>query len=1282
MTKKIRLSAEDGSASYAGNITIPDPDIIQPEILEATNRKWADRARVEIGLEAPTGYELYTGRLWFDTTEGVYALKIWDGEKWVIVDGPVSPFGDGSLGVTLYVNGVTGSDIFVTDDYNSQVVPPITNQMVTAGYSQEKPFKTLARAAIEVARITNDNPGFNPEYYDRIVIMVAPGDQVVENAPATGTVSAWENGYVPDAAELQKFCDSRGGMILSRGVSVQGEDLRKSLIRPNYVPAFGGDITSGRSAIFRLTGGSYFFNFTFKDKLNYNETHHLLDCFAFTDINELQTFYNKVRVACSLDSASVIANPGETQIVAPQPDAPELSTDGIIGSSPYIFNCSVRSTLGLCGIHADGDQTTGFKSMVVAQFTGVSLQTDIRCWQYYDIAQLPGNPWVNYTSSDSYEELIKADPNSVRQNPDYISSHVRTLNNAVIQEVSVFAIGQGVHHWAESGSEITVTNSNSNFGGVASLADGYKTQSFPVDSDWEVNRIRPSTDMSDQTNNISQIKLGKVLEGVANDATTITLQVALQPGVKDPNTPLLLERDGYSLKEGDYIWIVNSRGPDYRAVLTEDPWTSGDATQITVQSAFVNEDGFAPGDLLSAGPPAIYWPDIAKATVYIRRVKDTRTVAQRQNALLLLNTSEFRTPIRDFVVQSNINGGRGIQASIPDSTLSTIATSVAINDDINSDVLIELRNNTGDTAWTSGNLYRTGETVQYLGKHWNCVVENSDLSFNAVKWSESFVHMPSEFDQEGYFKNSKPIIIFNKDTDGLSESLTLGYNFSDSTASDYAWRDDVLVRNQLRSATDYKGLYNFLIGMGFTEDQSHIILYPRSVADRDVDPSKPADTGYDIPAPDGAANDWAKWGIEFRRPSNIRLFGHAFEWAGFGNYTKAIPKYQQELSPSNIFTYYFTSSAGGRAYVSGFNEEGFVVTPRGLIDLASGEELALDAIGGSSDPDEITLPTRYEEFSIGNLVIDGSLTFEGGPTISGTPVWESDEDWDKTFEAIGPFGGVLPKLPRATETQEGVIRIATQDEANALNSVDNNIAITPATLPISTTTQEGVIRIATQDEANALNSVDNNIAITPATLPISTTTQQGIVELATKEETTDGIRDDVAVTPFGLSGAGVVPQGGIIMWSGTISAIPENWALCDGSEVDGIQTPDLRDRFIVGSGSSYNTGASGGPNFNGTVQPHSLTRPEIPGHRHGYEEPKNEITIVGGTNGSTYTEVLQNFEQDWTGTGTTCNSGGICAPDGTNDLSPGDGEGHSHNIGAVTTLEPKYYALAFILRLK
>lgn len=41
----------------------------------------------------------------------------------------------------------------------------------------------------------------------------------------------------------------------------------------------------------------------------------------------------------------------------------------------------------------------------------------------------------------------------------------------------------------------------------------------------------------------------------------------------------------------------------------------------------------------------------------------------------------------------------------------------------------------------------------------------------------------------------------------------------------------------------------------------------------------------------------------------------------------------------------------------------------------------------------------------------------------------------------------------------------------------------------------------------------------------------------------------------------VVPQGGIIMWSGAIADIPGGWFFCDGDN----GTPDLRDRFIVGA---------------------------------------------------------------------------------------------------------------------
>jgi hypothetical protein len=65
---------------------------------------------------------------------------------------------------------------------------------------------------------------------------------------------------------------------------------------------------------------------------------------------------------------------------------------------------------------------------------------------------------------------------------------------------------------------------------------------------------------------------------------------------------------------------------------------------------------------------------------------------------------------------------------------------------------------------------------------------------------------------------------------------------------------------------------------------------------------------------------------------------------------------------------------------------------------------------------------------------------------------------------------------------------------------------------------------------------------------------------------------------------GIVPVGGIIMWSGSIATIPTRWALCDGTN----STPDLRDRFIVGAGSTYSPGATGG-SANAIVVSHSHT---------------------------------------------------------------------------------------------
>eukprot|EP01043_Picozoa_sp_COSAG02_P044187 COSAG02_NODE_3922_length_6041_cov_11.166274_3_plen_195_part_00 len=48
------------------------------------------------------------------------------------------------------------------------------------------------------------------------------------------------------------------------------------------------------------------------------------------------------------------------------------------------------------------------------------------------------------------------------------------------------------------------------------------------------------------------------------------------------------------------------------------------------------------------------------------------------------------------------------------------------------------------------------------------------------------------------------------------------------------------------------------------------------------------------------------------------------------------------------------------------------------------------------------------------------------------------------------------------------------------------------------------------------------------------------------------------------------PRGLIAMWSGALDALPQGWALCDGTS----GTPDLRDKFVVAAGSRYGLGSS------------------------------------------------------------------------------------------------------------
>jgi hypothetical protein len=96
-----------------------------------------------------------------------------------------------------------------------------------------------------------------------------------------------------------------------------------------------------------------------------------------------------------------------------------------------------------------------------------------------------------------------------------------------------------------------------------------------------------------------------------------------------------------------------------------------------------------------------------------------------------------------------------------------------------------------------------------------------------------------------------------------------------------------------------------------------------------------------------------------------------------------------------------------------------------------------------------------------------------------------------------------------------------------------------------------------------------------------------------------------------------IPSGGILLWSGSIGSIPAGYVLCNGNN----GTPDLRDRFVVGAGSTYAVDATGG-SADAIVVSHTHTATSVvtdPGHAHLYGN-----TVVQIQSGNNATQLQAN----------------------------------------------------------
>lgn len=86
-----------------------------------------------------------------------------------------------------------------------------------------------------------------------------------------------------------------------------------------------------------------------------------------------------------------------------------------------------------------------------------------------------------------------------------------------------------------------------------------------------------------------------------------------------------------------------------------------------------------------------------------------------------------------------------------------------------------------------------------------------------------------------------------------------------------------------------------------------------------------------------------------------------------------------------------------------------------------------------------------------------------------------------------------------------------------------------------------------------------------------------------------------SVEAGGLNGPGMAPVGTVIMWSSENP--PVGWVLCDGSVVNGVATPDLRGRFVLGAGSGPGL-TSRSLNDRGGAEAYALSASQIPWHYH------------------------------------------------------------------------------------
>ena len=954
----------------------------------------------------------------------------------------------------------TGRIIYVNpDDFDA------SDAYDNRGNSALRPFKTLQRAFLEVARFSY-RVGLSNDEFDAFSIYLYPSDYVIDNRPGVANYNdiqpfdANSNFDLTSSSNvLYKFNAAAGGIIVPRGCSVVGSDLRRTKVVPKYVPyptvqgSLGITATNepATAGIFKLTGGCYFWQQSFFDgdtngvyyraddisTIAPNFSHHKLTCFEFANITDLNLYYQKISKAYATipDSSGVVAQDQlqarveENRIVGPISDefavsqiirngqtataftvdalgnpknhgfsvgvavnisgvtgpteqdqllyngsflvtsaqgnqfTYQMSTepsgnaigsnilvkveiDTVDSASPYVFNCSLRSVWGINGMHADGDEATGFKSMVVAQFTGISLQKDDRAFVLYN------------QSTGAYEAQPAGSGAHINGLSEYRKGwrhrHIKASNDAFIQVVSVFAVGFGDHFFSDSGGDLSITNSNSNFGNTSLRSKGFKKAAFTKDKAGELTHVIPPKSLSDVDEiSINWVTIDINATRAEADASRLylygyTSQLGRPPS-KIQGYTVGARRDDVNTPDKIYVALIASGASEptthYADVNPAGPTVTGtragdDENPIKYDTNrnqwYVQVDSSANTIYTTLQANNLYQNLGFTPTTFIRRVPDARDLNDRTYRFrYTLNKDAFpipRPPITGFVLQprsSETNSPaysktyyiydvethqefeRGVKDGIYYLTLLSASVSPATS-------------NFDDFAFSQAtiDIYPAFDRDNPVADPAAAVSVADNEVLGVVKTTDGATPTPNENKQLSITKETTQFLL-------LETENNLGYNTTSNSLN------GILVTARLGDEEERK------IALKLNTDQSVAPLQ-----------------------------------IELRRYSILRASGHTFEYLGFGpgNYSTAFPSTQVEvLTPAAVRLSQSLKEAAGVAYYSGVNSDGELFVGNQVINPVTGqitnEDIAQLNVLGEED-------TTIETFS--ELVLTDKLTVIGG----------------------------------------------------------------------------------------------------------------------------------------------------------------------------------------------------------------------------------------------------------------------------------------------------------------